>query len=372
LVAVHSAAAGGAQAMGLAEAERFGERCEIVAAVPDGPLRERFEEFAEVVAATPSLPTWPTTPAHWAWRLLRSVRDAPRLARVIRRRRVDAVITCSTVLFTPVLAARLARVPVVVHAREWPVTRLGRAVFALHRWLADVVVAISGDVEERLAGRGRARIVRIADGITMPSGSPRPPDFGRPLRMCVVGALTGGDGKGQHRAVQTLALLEERGLEATLTIAGPLLDREYTERVRSTASELAVSDRVELIGPSADVPGLLSEHALLLFCSREGADVTPLILMEALAEERPVVAADVGSVHEVLGDGRYGELVPAEDPGAMADAVLRVAADPERAGRKAAEGREHVRRDFDRETGLERLWEVVENAIQARRPRPTS
>ena len=140
--------------MGLAEAERFSERCEIVAAVPDGPLRERFEKFAEVVPPTPSLPTWPATPPRLGPVVPRSLRDAPRLAKVIRESHVDAVITCSTVLFTPVVAARLARVPVIVHAREWPVTRLGRAVFVLHRWFADAVVAISADVEDRLAGSG--------------------------------------------------------------------------------------------------------------------------------------------------------------------------------------------------------------------------
>ncbi len=345
--------------MGLAEARCFSDRCEIVAAVPDGPLRKGFEQFAEVVGSSPSLPTWPTTPWHWAWRLARSCRDARRLAGVIRGRRADAVVTCSTVLFAPVLAARLAGVPVVVHAREWPVTRLGRAVFTLHRYLADVVVAISGDIAEQLAGPGRARIVRIADGITIPSTEPRPARFGRPLRMCIVGGLTGGDGKGQHRAVETLALLGERGIDATLTVVGPILDEAYAERVRSIARQLGVSERVDLIGASDDVPALLREHDLLLFCSREGADVTPLILMEALVEGRPVIAADVGSVREVLGGGRFGEIVPPEDPKAMAEAVARVAADPAVAQAQASSGRDHVARNFDREAGIERLWEVI-------------
>lgn len=345
--------------MGLAEARRFDGRCEIVAAVPEGPLRKDFEEFAEVVDSSPSLPTWPTTPWHWAWRLMRSCRDAPRLAGVIRRSRVDAVVTCSTVLFAPVLAARLARVPVIVHAREWPVTRLGRAVFALHRHLADVVVAISGDMAEQLRGRGRARIVRIADGITVSETEPRPARFERPLRMCIVGALTGGDGKGQHRAVEALALIEERGIDATLTVVGPILDEAYAERVRSVARRLDVSERVDLIGASDDVPALLREHDLLLFCSREGADVTPLILMEALVEGRRVVAADVGSVREVLDEGRFGEIVPPEDPEAIAEAIARVAADPAIAQEQASRGRDHIARNFDREAGIEGLWNVI-------------
>lgn len=359
LVAIHSAAPGGAQAMGLAEARAFSNRCEILAVVPEGPLRASFEEFAEIVPEAPLLPTWPTTPWHWLWRLGRSGWDALRLARLIRRRRVDAVVGSSTVLFSPTLAARLARVPVVVHAREWPMTRLGRAVFALQRRWADAVVAVSVGMGERLSGPGRARVVQIADGIAIPPEEPRPARFESPLRMCVVGSLTGGDGKGQHRAVETLGSLGERGIDATLTVVGPVLDRDYADRVRATARTLGVSRRVDMAGPSDDVLGLLREHDLLLFCSGEGADVTPLILMEAIAVGRPVVAADVGSVSEVLDGGRFGELVPAGAPDAMAEAVARVAADPVAAQARAAEGRRHLIERYDRDAGIERLWDLV-------------
>ena len=75
-------------------------------------------------------------------------------------------------------------------------------------------------------------------------------------------------------------------------------------------ARLGVSERVELTGSVGDVPALLRDHDALLFCSSQGADVTPLVLMEALVEERPVVAADVGSVAEVLREGECGSVVP--------------------------------------------------------------
>ena len=99
--------------MALAQAEYFAGRCSIVAAVPEGPLRERFAACGAVIAPAPSLPTWDVSPGRWALQLLRSCADAFRLARTIRRRKVDAVLTSSTVLLAPVLAARLAGVPVV-------------------------------------------------------------------------------------------------------------------------------------------------------------------------------------------------------------------------------------------------------------------
>jgi glycosyltransferase involved in cell wall biosynthesis len=371
LIAVHSAASGGAQAMALAQAEHFAGRCSIVAAVPEGPLRERFAACGEVIAPAPSLPTWDVSPGRWALQLLRSYVDALRLAQTIRRRRVDAVLTSSTVLLAPVLAARLAGVPSFAHAREWPVSRSGKAVFWLQRRCGDVVVAISAGVAARFAGRGRARVVCIADGITAGEGVPTTAALADPLRLCVIGSLTGGDGKGQHRAVEALAKLQTLGLDGRLSGVGPILDEAYAERVRSTADRLGVADRVELTGAVDDVPALLRDHDALLFCSSQGADVTPLVLMEALVEERPVVATDVGSVAEVLG-GDCGSVVPPGDPAAMAAAVAELVADPERARAGARRGAERVRRHYDRRAGLERLWSEIVAEQGRAHPRTSS
>lgn len=351
--------------MALAQAEHFADRCSIVSAVPEGPLRERFAAVGEVIAPAPSLPTWDVSPARWALQLLRSCVDAFRLARTIRRQRVDAVLTSSTVLLAPILAARLARVPAFAHAREWPTSRSGKAVFWLQRHCGDVVVAISAGVAARFAGRGRARIVCIADGITAGEGKPSEAALTSPLRLCVIGSLTGGDGKGQHRAVETLARLQTLGLDARLSVVGPVLDQDYGELVRSTADRLGVAERVELTGAVDDVPALLREHDALLFCSSQGADVTPLVLMEALVEERPVVATDVGSVAEVL-QGDCGNVVPAGDPASMAAAVVELVADPERARAGARRGAARVRRHYDRVTGLEQLWREIVAETNAR------
>lgn len=352
--------------MALAQAECFAGRCSIVAAVPEGPLRERFAACGAVIAPAPSLPTWEVSPGRWALQLLRSCTAAFGLARTMRRHRVDAVLTSSTVLLAPVLAARLARIPSFAHAREWPTSRTGRAVFWLQKHCADVVVAISAGVAARFAGRGRARVVRIADGITARKGKPPPPAaLGSPLRLCVIGSLTGGDGKGQHRGVEALAQLGTLGVDARLSVVGPVLDEAYAERVRATARRLGVSERVELTGPVDDVPALLQEHDVLLFCSSQGADVTPLVLMEALVEERPVVAADVGSVAEVLAGGDCGIVVAAEDPAAMAAAVVTLLADPEAARAQARRGAARVRRHYDRQAGLDLLWDEIAAEIDS-------
>jgi glycosyltransferase involved in cell wall biosynthesis len=74
-----------------------------------------------------------------------------------------------------------------------------------------------------------------------------------------------------------------------------------------------------------------------------------------LAASLPVVATDVGGLPEAVENGVTGILVPPTDPGAIANAVLRILAEPERARRMGAAGRARVEADFS----VERLVSTV-------------
>ena len=75
-----------------------------------------------------------------------------RFAGLVRRHRIDVVVVNSTVLVAPVLGARLAGVPVIVHAQEAPTSAAARRLFRVHGALADTVVAISPWIAQAFAG----------------------------------------------------------------------------------------------------------------------------------------------------------------------------------------------------------------------------
>ncbi len=364
LLCVHSAIAGGAQAMALAEAEHLAQRFDLLIAVPRGPLRARFAQHGELVRTTPWLPGWRASPARWAIQSVRTGFDAMRLAFLIRRRGVSAVLTSSTVLVAPVLAAKLVRVPALVHVREWPALRTHSLLFGIQGALADTIVAISAGLERRFDG-SRARVVRIADGIVAEPSPPAPAAFGRPLRLCVIGSVNANRGKGQDLALAALAQLRERGIEATLDIVGPINDQAFADFLEQEAGRLGLAGQVRVVGPVDGVDATLRAADMLLFCSRQGADVTPLVLMEALTRRRPVVATRVGSVDEVVVDGETGTLVPPEDAGAIADAVAALASDPEMARALAERGRSMCSTRLDRDRGLRLLESELGERIAA-------
>jgi glycosyltransferase involved in cell wall biosynthesis len=95
-----------------------------------------------------------------------------------------------------------------------------------------------------------------------------------------------------------------------------------------------------------------------VIASVQGADGlmegVPVALIEAMAAGTPVVAADSGSVGELV-DGTTGLLVPHSDPAALAGALVRVARDPALRDQLRDAGRARVERDFDVARTTQRL-----------------
>jgi starch synthase len=71
-----------------------------------------------------------------------------------------------------------------------------------------------------------------------------------------------------------------------------------------------------------------------------------LALLEAMLAGKPVVASAVSSAPEIVEDGKTGLLVPADDPAALASAVVSLLSDPTRASAYGRAGLERARSEF--------------------------
>jgi glycosyltransferase involved in cell wall biosynthesis len=127
-----------------------------------------------------------------------------------------------------------------------------------------------------------------------------------------------------------------------LRIIGEGPDRPELERL---CRELGLTDRVSLpgAGSEAEVQGALRSASIACLASVETAsgdrDGTPMALIESMASGAAVVAADTGSIAELLGDA--GIVVPAGDVTALA-AALDELADPTRRAELGRRGRRRV------------------------------
>ncbi|MFF7654084.1 glycosyltransferase family 4 protein [Streptomyces sp. NPDC007983] len=241
------------------------------------------------------------------------------------------------------LALRGRGVPLVVtwHTKrdaEGPRARVVRLMERRVARAASVVLGVSSDLVDRARDRG-ARDARLAPvAVPAPPRAPETDDGARQKARAELGA------------VERALLLAVGRLDAAAGL-GPLLDaaRHWSSldpppllAIAGEGPDRAVLQRridaeglpVRLLGRRDDVPGLLAVADVAVLSSRWEA--RSLLAQEALHAGVPLVATAVGGVPELVGDA--AELVPYGDPGALADAVTRLLADPGRRAELTAAG----------------------------------
>ena len=138
-------------------------------------------------------------------------------------------------------------------------------------------------------------------------------------------------------AIRVLARIRQIDRRAMLTMAGQ--DDGYLQATRELAASLRVDDVVRFVGflGGAAKDQEAARHDIFLNTNR--IDNMPLAVIEAGAWGLPVVSTRVGGLPDLLEDGQTGLLVPDDNVDAMAEAVLRLMAEPELASRLSENGR---------------------------------
>jgi phosphatidylinositol alpha-1,6-mannosyltransferase len=150
--------------------------------------------------------------------------------------------------------------------------------------------------------------------------------------------------KGCDTALEALAVIRRRHPDVRLVLVGRGPDRSRLEPLtRRLGLESAVSILSEV--PDSDLPALYAGAAVYVGLSREeGLDVEGfgIALADAAAAAVPVVAGASGGTGDAVRDGETGFRVSPRDPGAVADAVLRLLENPDLANRLGLAGRRWV------------------------------
>ena len=214
-------------------------------------------------------------------------------------------------------------------ARAWLEPWVGRT--------ADWVIATCPDevFELKVLGISRSKISIAPCGVDLAlfQGTADAEPKKRTHRILSVGRLV--QRKGVDLIIQALPLLAEAGFDdVELLIVGGsgdalnLEEDPEAQRLRSLAKELGVEDNVTMRGqvPRDDMPRIFrSADAVVCTPWYEPFGIVPL---EAMACGVPVVAAAVGGLRETVVDHKTGLQVPPRDPGAIAEALVKLLGDP--------------------------------------------
>jgi glycosyltransferase involved in cell wall biosynthesis len=136
----------------------------------------------------------------------------------------------------------------------------------------------------------------------------------------------------------------------------------YEDLARSTG---ATSVRFHGHLPRAELHRLIRSAAVVVVPSR-CYENQPLIVLESMACGVPVVASEIGGLPELVAPGVDGELVPPNDPDALAASLQGLLTDPVRTYEMGRAARAKVEVQFSAEKHLQRLQELYAEAARAR------
>jgi glycosyltransferase involved in cell wall biosynthesis len=285
------------------------------------------------------------------------------VSRTLWRDRVELVHTHGhfSVNVVARLAARITRARIVSHMhiensfRQGPSRRAQVVLDNATARLCSSIVTVSEATRESLVRQGYPvdRLITVHNGI---DASPaQPVRLAENVTILEVARLA--EVKGQRLLLAALP-----HLNATLVLVGRDIEHNgaYERALKEEADRLGVADRVVFAGYRQDVPALLA--GCDVFCLPSEMEGLPLVVLEAMAQGRPVVATAVGGTPELVLDGETGLLVPPRDVDALRAALARVLGDPDLARRLGDAGLDRVLSQFSAHEMHERILRIYEDA----------
>lgn len=186
--------------------------------------------------------------------------------------------------------------------------------------------------------------------------------------ILIVGRLASRDRyKGHEMLMQALQILERKySLKACLSVVG---DGDGRHRLEAKARQFGLGHRVEFRGRISTEELIEAYRRCAVFAMPSRVDTHPrkvwsgeglgIVYLEAAACGRPVIASTEGGAPEAIIPGKTGFLVDPRSPGAIADSLAILLADPAEADKMGRAGRLWVETNFSIEVFRERVRELL-------------
>ncbi|MGE0784335.1 MAG: glycosyltransferase [Sandaracinaceae bacterium] len=300
----------------------------------NGVLEDRLAALGVPLGFTPLVP-WIDRSATRHWERFGDGLSArvSALARWIEREEVELVLTNSSVIVEPGLAARWVGVPHVwrvhetLHAHRNLAHRLPlEASFALLDALSDRVSCVSQAVADALTPHvDPARIEVIHNGVD-PIGNDRASaraKLGATDEPILLFTGTVSDEKGAPLLVPVMTRVRRAFASARCVLVGA--DAGAQEQTKRLAREAGIAGAFTFLGFREDARSLVAGADIVLLPSR--VESLPTVVMEAMAEGVAVVSSRTGGAIELIEDGVSGRLTEIGQPEPMAEAAIELLRD---------------------------------------------
>ena len=167
--------------------------------------------------------------------------------------------------------------------------------------------------------------------------------------------------KGLHIIIEALAQLAPRYPNLKLHVIGQPCDPVYSEQIDGLVRTHGLEDHVVMHGklPHESVREFMAQSQVLVL-AEQWENMSPVVLVEAMALGTPVVAGGIGGIPEFIEHGLHGLVAKYDDPADFADRISQVLDDPASAEARAAAAAARARQLFDPQQIVDRVLEVYQ------------
>jgi len=213
------------------------------------------------------------------------------------------------------------------------------------------VTPFMASIEKRVILPG----VEVPDAaqIDSPLDDDRPPVIGMAGPLEIV--------KGAAFFLRACHRVVEAGHEIRIVIAG---SGPEERSLRKLAASLQLSRRLTFVDGGVAMAGYL--EAIDIYCLPSLQQGLGVVMLEAMALGRPVIASGVGGVMSVIEDDVNGLIVPPSDSRSLGDRIIELLQDRDKARRIAAAGQQMVRDRFNENRMLDEIIQVYREVHGAR------
>ena len=166
--------------------------------------------------------------------------------------------------------------------------------------------------------------------------------------------------KGHFVLIKAMALVCRELPRARLLIIGHD-DQGLKDGLLARIREAGLEENIILGGFRDEIPDIMACFGV--FCLPSLWEGFGMVLIEAMAESKPIVASRVGSIPEVVEDGRTGLLIPPGDENQLAAALLRLLRDKDLAAAMGRAGKERLEKHFTRRAMAESTERIYDRLL---------
>lgn len=304
--------------------------------------------------------------------LHRLVATAAKIASIIRRERVDVIVSWMWLShLTGGLAALLAGIPAMWYQQEIPDNKSFLKCMVNLMPACGVVTITKAIQEAQSQILPKTPVYLVHPGVALdrfePAVLPTPAMMRSKLGLPLHGPLIGIVGrlqrwKGMHVVVEAMPKVLQKYPDAHCVVVGGKHDLEpdYEDLLKEKITALDLSDRVITVGLQRNVPEWM--QAMDVFVHASDNEPFGLVVIEAMALGKPVIAGNAGGPTEIITHGVNGLLTPYGDFDALAIAVLRYLDDQEFARNAAVAARRRAL-DFSTQRYAQNFINAVRSAV---------